>query len=112
MQYRVLGIGSGGVDTVSHEINFEFTIDGRPSMSFVAAYAPAVQIIGALGRMFFELRRILHEAKGMKSVAGEQVASSHIQKDRWENVVLMQLTTPQGVPYTFAIPPQIAADYR
>jgi hypothetical protein len=110
MPYRIVGIGSGAVDTVAHEINFELTVAGRPPMAFAAEYGPAAQFIGALGRLFFELRQTLLAAKGMKSSAGEQIASSHIQRDRWENVVLMQLTTPQGVPYTFAMQPQIASE--
>jgi hypothetical protein len=43
-------------------------------------------------------------------LTAENVAATHIQKDRWANVVLMQLITPGGVPYTFALPPQVASD--
>jgi hypothetical protein len=46
----------------------------------------------------------------MQASSAEKVESSHIQRDRWENVVIMQLTTPQGVPYTFSIPPEFAAE--
>lgn len=107
--YRIVGLSGGGVDTVSHEIQFELTITGQAPMTFVAEYGPAAQVIGALARMNLELRRVLLEAQGIKSVPAEKIASSHVQKDQWENMVIMQLTTPQGVPYTFAIPPQDAA---
>jgi len=107
--YRLVGLESGAVDTVAHEIHFVLTVSGRPPMAFVAKYGPAAQVIGALGRMFVELRRILTEANTAKAIAAEKVASSHVQKDRWENVVLMQLTTPEGVPYTFSLPPHVAA---
>jgi hypothetical protein len=110
MQYRVLGLGTGGVDTETEEIIFDLTIDGRAPMSFVFEYGAAAQVIGALGRMFVELRRVLTERQPIKQASAEVVQSSHVQKDRWENLVIMQLTTPQGVPYTFAIDPQFAAE--
>jgi len=107
--YRVVGIGSGSVDTKAHEINFELTVAGRPPMAFIAEYGPASQITGALGRMLLQLRDVLIAANVMKGVSAESVASSHVQKDRWADRVIMQLTTPHGIPYTFALPPQIAA---
>jgi hypothetical protein len=106
--YKVLGIGRGGVDTENDEMQFELSIDGRPAMNFIAGYGAATQITRALGRMFFELQRILLEKKAMKPVGGEKIGASHIQRDRWKNQVIMQLTTPEGIPYTFVMPPQIA----
>jgi hypothetical protein len=110
MQYRVLGIRMGSVDAETEEMILDLTIDGRPPMSFVLGYGAAVQVISALGRTFFELRRILTERQPTKKIPAELVQLSHIQKDRWEDVVLMQLTTPQGIPYTFAIPSQFASE--
>ena len=65
---------------------------------------------GALGRMFAELRQLQFKKQTMKSITAEEVASSHIQKDKWENKVIMQLTTPKGIPYTFAFDPKFAAE--
>jgi hypothetical protein len=110
MRYRILGIGSGAIDAETDEMLFELTVDGRPPMPFIVGYGPAAQIISALGRMFVELRGVLLEKKAMKASAAEQVESSHVQRDRWEDVVIMQLTTPQGVPYTFRIDPQFASE--
>jgi hypothetical protein len=46
--------------------------------------------------------------RAVEAIPAEEVAVTQIQRDRWQDRVLMQLTTPQGVPYTFAFPPQIA----
>jgi hypothetical protein len=108
-QHRLLGLSGGAVDTVTHEIQFELTVAGAPPISFVTEFGPATQLIAGLSRMFLELRQVLHAARGMKSVAAEKIASSHIQRDRWEGMVIMQLTTPQGVPYTFQMSPEDAA---
>jgi hypothetical protein len=110
MSYRILGLKTGTVDTETDEIIFDLNVDGRPPMSFIAAYGPAAQVIGALGRMFVELRRLLLEKQAMKSGSAEEVESSHVQRDRWENKVILQLTTPQGVPYTFSIDPKFAVE--
>ena len=47
---------------------------------------------------------------GMAPVAAERASVSHVQKDRWSDVVLLQLITPRGVPYSFAIPCQAVAN--
>jgi len=91
MEYRIVGIGSGGVDTQTNEIKFELSVANAPPMSFVAEYGPLSQVMGALGRMVFELRKILAASNAMKSVAAETIATSHVQKDRWQDVVLMEL---------------------
>jgi hypothetical protein len=109
MRRRVKSISGGAVDTEKHEIQFDFTIEGSQPKQFVASYGAVSQITGALGRMFLELRKIMHASQGAASVAAEKVASSHIQRERWDNVILMQLTTPDGIPYTFALSPESAA---
>jgi len=108
--HRLIGLPGGTVDSVSHEINFVLSVtDGEP-IAFVVEYGPATQVISALGRMLSELRRILMDAQASKFIVAEKVASSHVQKDSWENIIIMQLMTPQGTPYTFALPPQDAAE--
>jgi hypothetical protein len=108
--HRLTGLPNGQLDTETKEITFELAVTDRPPISFTMTYGPAAQIIGALGRMFLELQKVLWAEKGMQTAGGESVAVSHIQKDRWQNVVVLQLTTPAGVPYTFVLTPQDAAD--
>jgi hypothetical protein len=107
--HPLVGLSKGTVDTANHVINFEMTVSDGPPISITGEFGPMAQLIGALARRHLELRRILDQAKGMKTVAAEQVAASHVQKDQWENIVMMQLTTPMGVPYTFALRPEDAA---
>jgi hypothetical protein len=73
-------------------------------------YGAATQVIGAPGRMFSELQRYVETQGRMDAVAVETVAAAHIQKDRWMDLVIFQLTTPQGIPYNFVMPPQVASD--
>ena len=107
-RYRLTGLPKGAVDTQEREIQFELSVAHERPLSFVARYGPAAQVISGLGRMLAELRRVLDEAKGMESTAAEAVATVQVQRDRWHDVVLVHLTTPEGVPYTFALPPQVA----
>jgi hypothetical protein len=106
---RVLGISRGEVDTEEHEIRFTLTTADGPPITLVANYGAGGQITAALGRMLLELAQLLRQEQVMTTVAAEQVASSLIQRDLWQNVVLMQLTTPAGIPYTFALPLDDAA---
>jgi hypothetical protein len=108
--HLLTGLTSGAVDTTSHEITFHLSVSGRAPFAFVAKHGPVAQMISGLSRMLSELRRVLDSEKKMEAVSAENVAATHIQKDRWANVVLMQLITPGGVPYTFALPPQVASD--
>lgn len=107
---RVTGLPEGSVDVDKQELNFTISVsEGKPTL-FVAKFGVAAQVIGALGRMLTELRAQLDKKGGIASVAAEQVAAAHIQKDRWTDVVLVQLITPRGVPYSFAVRCQDAAD--
>jgi hypothetical protein len=110
MNYRVLGLSSGNVDAETDEMSFDLKIGEQSPMSFIAAYAPAAQMIGALGRMHVELCRVLLEKKTMKASCAEVVESSFVERDPWAGVVLMQLTSRSAVPYTFAIDPKLASE--
>lgn len=107
--YRITGLPRGDVDSEKHEIHFTLG-SAEKDFSFIAKYGVASQVIGALGRMFFELKKIMATQKGMETTAAEELAAFHIQKERWNDLVLVELITSQGVPYTFAIPNEIAAD--
>jgi hypothetical protein len=109
--HRIAAIPGGGVDPTNLEIKFDLaTLDGSP-ISCVMKYGAATQVIGALGRMFSELQRHVETQKGqMDAVAAETVAAAHIQKDRWMDLVIFQLTTPQGIPYNFVMPSRVASD--
>ena len=107
-RHRLLGLPSGKIDPDKQEILFDLAIGQGALILFVARYGPLAQLIAGLGRMLFQLRQILDEARAVETIPAEEVAVTQVQRDRWQDRILMQLTTPQGVPYTFAFPPQIA----
>lgn len=106
---RITGLTDGAVDVERQEIRLTLTIGDRGARAFVMRFGVAAQVIGALGRMFWELRRALDAQGGHEATAAEDVAAAHVQKDRWSDKVLVQLITPAGVPYTFAVRAQAAA---
>jgi len=109
--HHLASVPVGDVDTESLEIKFDLaTIEGT-SIRCAMKCGAATQIIGALGRMFSVLQEYAQKQKGrMEPLAAEEVAAAHIQKDRWMDVVIFQLTTPQGVPYNFVMPRHVASD--
>jgi hypothetical protein len=108
---HLASVPSGDIDTESLEIKFDLATTDGTSIHCTMKYGAATQIIGALGRMFSALQEYAQRQKGrMEPLAAEEIAAAHIQKDRWMDVVIFQLTTPQGVPYNFAMPPHVAAD--
>ena len=56
------------------------------------------------------MRNVIHAAKSLEPTSAEPIASHLIQKEDWSDVVLMQLVTPQGVPYTFELSRQTAIE--
>lgn len=107
---RLIGLPEGSVNVDAQELNFTLSVSEAKPIALVAKFGIAVQVISALGRMLSELRAQLDKQGGMAPVAAEKIVASHIQKERWSNVVLLQLITPQGVPYSFAVRCQDAAD--
>src|ERR1700682_2895683 len=101
MQRRVIGINHGSVDLDTDEITFDLLVETKHApMSFIATYTSFMQILYGLGKLHATVQRSLLDKNAMRAISAEEVAVTHIQKDRWKDVVLMQLTTPEGVPYT------------
>ena len=103
MQHRLRGISQGKIDTKTDELRFNLTVDENRSVSFVTEYGTLVHVMGALGQLFVALRDVVHQKKHPVLTFADEVASALIQRDRWANVVLIQLTTLQGIPHTFAL---------
>jgi hypothetical protein len=78
--------------------------DGR-RLAFVAEIAVAEQISSALGRMAKELRQ-----PGPQTVIAEPIAEYTVQLDAFGEAVILRLVTPHGVPHTFALPADTAAE--
>ena len=108
--HRLSGIANGAIDTQEHEIKFDISTGDGKQIAFVSKYGPACQLAASLGRMIFELRKILDNQKKMETIAAEKVVEVSIQKDKWSDIVLLQLMTENGIPYAFALPLQSATD--
>ena len=106
--HRLVGITRGAVDTKAHEIQFDLQDSERRTVSFVGRFGPIAQVIAGLARLHFELRQILQTAKAMEPTAAEEIGGHRIHADSWSPVVLVELVTPQGVPYTFEVSRQMA----
>jgi hypothetical protein len=109
--YRLTGLPEGAADVANQELRFSLSVARDAPLAFVGKIGVVTQIISALGRILMELR-IQLEARGagMASVNAEEVAAAHIQRERWRDVVLLQLITPAGVPYTFALSQEASVD--
>ena len=93
---RVTGLRDGGIDLDKQEVHFELSTS-EARKAFSASYGVGAQVMGALTRMVSELKRHLDQrVTGMAATGAEQVAAAHVQKDRWPDAVLLQLTTPAG----------------
>ncbi len=106
------GIATGAVDLDKEQIRFSLAIASGLPISFVGDFGAVAQTVAALGRMVSELHAHMRaKAAGTAvPIAAEQVQACHIQKDRWQDVILVQLITPQGIPYSFAMTATAAAD--
>ena len=107
---RLVAMDRGAVDPEKHEIHFTLKVSDAPPITLIARYGPAAQLVAHLAKMVSALNQILAGSNVMEATPAELVAATHIQRERWANVVLMQLTTPTGIPYTFALSPQTASD--
>ena len=110
--HALRGITSGNVDTGKEEIRFALSIARGEPISFVGKFGAVAQAAAALGRMLAELRAQIQAKRDgtMAPIAAEQIQACHIQKDPWQDVILVQLINPQGIPYSFAMTSAAASD--
>lgn len=110
MPRRLTGLPKGAIDAEKHEIRLELGISGGKPLPFVAKFGVASQIASGLSRMVRELETIMRSQKAATSTAIERIAEAHVQKERWEDLVLLRFVSVGGVPYTFGIPATEAAE--
>ena len=105
---RVTGLPEGAVDKERKEIHFSLATSEMKPLDFVAKYGIAAQVVAGIGRMMSELRAIQEQPGTAEAPPAEPVTGFSIRKER--DVVLVQLMTQLGIPYTFAIPTAHAAE--
>ena len=103
--HRLLGLPDGAVDTAKQEINFTLAVSSEQPLRFIAKIGVAEQVIAALAPMIRALRQPHSQA-----ISAETVAEYLVQRDAHGGPVIVRLVTPHGVPHTFAIPVDAAAD--
>ncbi len=107
---ELTGLTNGAADPENQELHFTFTDRQYLTYEFSAKASVAEQIISALARMNRELRSAAIKGDIIRSASAENVAAAHVQRERLHDVVLLQLITPEDVPYTFALGREAAAD--
>lgn len=106
---KLVGISNARTIDAEHflfELMFAFD-DGTTTP--IVAYFPAVeQMLPALAQL---VTAVGESQRGTaQQVVAEELRECLVERDRWEDVVIMRLISLHGVPYTFAIPPQNALE--
>ena len=107
---RLIGLESGEVDLDRQEVRFTLTDTLSQNLELVAAAGVAEQIISALSRMCTALREAAIAGNVTRPIAAEQVAEALVQRERFHDLVLLQLITASGTPYSFSLDRQAAID--
>ncbi len=103
--FRLTGIPGGTVDPQKREIDFRLQLNDGTQLACIAELSAAEQIASALGRMTQQFRQ-----PKSQNVVAEEIAEYAVQRDPHGGPVLLRLVTPQGIPYTFALPLAAATD--
>jgi hypothetical protein len=106
---RVNGLPSGHVDGANHEILFDLNTPQGHKLEFVARFGVASQIVSGLARMVRQLEVMMRAENAATSTAVERIAEAHVQKERWQDLILLRFVSIDGVPYAFGIPAAEAA---
>ena len=91
-RYRLTGLQADAVDQEKHEIHFELSVGHDTPISFIARYGPLSQAVGALGR-------ILTPRRALSLLPLKMLPPGISSATAGKSIVLLQITTPQGVPY-------------
>ena len=107
---HLTGLGKGTADVDKQEVSFTLTDTQFQNLEFVAAAGVAEQITSALSKMCTTLRDAAIAGNVIRPSAAEPVAAAIVQRERLHDVVLLQLITQSGTPYTFALDREAATD--
>ena len=109
---HLTGLGDGTADLDKQEIRFTLNDTRFQSLEleFIAAAGVAEQITSALSKMCKTLRDAAIAGNVIRPSAAEPVAAAGVQRERLHDVVLLQLITQSGTPYTFSLDLEAARD--
>jgi hypothetical protein len=107
---RLTGMPQAIPNGDTKDIRFTLTTSEGPPLTCVARYGVIAQIAAGLGTALRVLQMALTSENATELVAVENLEDVHIQKDRWSDIVVLLLTTVQGIPYVFQVPSQSASE--
>jgi hypothetical protein len=93
-------------ETLEFEITFAF--ENEPPLRVATYFSAAEQMLPALAQIVTAVREKQRGTAQM--VVAEDVQECVVEKDRWQDVVMMRFVSLHGVPYTFALPPKSALE--
>jgi len=110
---RISGVTGGSVDPNRDEIVFELQCNERKLPTFVAKSQVVKQIamgLAALLQGLQDARNKLGIPFAARAIHAEPVAQYAIKVDPFADKILIHLVAENGIPYTFAVPRDAAAD--
>ncbi len=100
---KLAGIEEGSIDPEKGYVVFKAKLDRRPDQWFAAKANVLDQTLSTLATLLRQLRE--HTAvPAAEAIFAIEVGQYAIQKDPFSEKVLMKIISPDGIPYTFAVP--------
>jgi hypothetical protein len=106
---RLLGLAKADAHPDTLEFDLVFAGESNRTFRFKADLSAIDQILAGLSRLALAAREKQPAGKA-QVVSAEGVHQYLVKREPWENVVLLRLVNPHGVPYTFALPLSAAND--
>lgn len=105
---RLTGMPEAIPNGSTKDIRFALSIpDGEPILC-VAGYGVAAQIASGLGKALDMLRAALTSQGAVEMIAPIEIREIHIQKAPLGEVMVLELITTLGIPYSFQFPLRIS----
>lgn len=106
---KLLGITNvKALNTETLEFEITFAFENGPPMPIVTYFPAVEQMLPALAQVATAVRE---QQRGTAQLAvAEDVRECNVEKDRWQDVVIIRFVSLHGVPYTFALPPKGALE--
>ena len=105
---RLLGISNvrGHQDTLDFDVTI--AVDGRKPIEAIVAFPVVEQMLQALSLLAKAARE--HLSGTVQAVVAQDVHQVIVEKDRWEDLIVIRFLSIEGIPHTFAVPPKNALD--
>lgn len=103
-----LGIANvkGHQDTLDFDITI--AVDGRKPIEAIAAFPVVEQMLQALSLLAKAARE--HLSGTAQAVVAQDVHQVTIEKDPWQDAIVIRFLSIEGIPHTFAVPPKNALE--